>query len=254
MLPILGATLAQQLGEAAVGAQASWRTDCALLGHDGRFALRDHAEEGAQSASHWTASLQLERWQEGALVELGFRDETRVDRVTHAEIVRHSPLSVVLRLQGTPIDRTVMLDGGEGCWAWHDDPAECVPSVRCERAQSPPPPNPPPYSPQYLPWNCSPGQYDNPASCYTTFTSGAGCEANGAGSIRTVADCSAAAKALGLPDETADHISYGGPYCTYLSDSKTLKFNSRANTASCWGGTCICWINTAPPPPSPSPP
>ena len=102
MLPILGATLAQQLGEAAVGAQASWRTDCALLGHDGRFALRDHAEEGAQSASSWTASLQLERWQEGALVELGFRDETRVDRVTHAEIVRHSPLSVVLRLQGTP--------------------------------------------------------------------------------------------------------------------------------------------------------
>ena len=144
MLPILGATLAQQLGEAAVGAQASWRTDCALLGHDGRFALRDHAEEGAQSASHWTASLQLERWQEGALVELGFRDETRVDRVTHAEIVRHSPLSVVLRLQGTPIDRTVTLNGGEGCWAWHDDPAECVPSVRCERAQSPPPPNPPP--------------------------------------------------------------------------------------------------------------
>ena len=131
MLPILGATLAQQLGEAAVGAQASWRTDCALLGHDGRFALRDHAEEGAQSASHWTASLQLERWQEGALVELGLRDETRVDRVTHAEIVRHSPLSVVLRLQGTPIDRTVTLNGGEGCWAWHDDPAECVPSVRC---------------------------------------------------------------------------------------------------------------------------
>ena len=43
-------------------------------------------------ASSWTASLQLERWQEGALVELGFRDETRVDRVTHAEIVRHAPL------------------------------------------------------------------------------------------------------------------------------------------------------------------
>ena len=120
---------------------------------------------------------------------------------------------------------------------------------------SPPPPNPPPYSPQYLPWNCSPGQYDNPASCYTTFTSGAGCEANGAGSIRTVADCSAAATALGLPDTTADHISYGSAYCTYLSDSKTLTFNSRAkHTGSCWGGTCICWINTAPPPPSPSPP
>ena len=49
MLPILGATLAQQLGEAAVGAQASWRTDCALLGHDGRFALRD----GHNEAINW---------------------------------------------------------------------------------------------------------------------------------------------------------------------------------------------------------
>ena len=141
---------------------------------------------------------------------------------------------------------------------------ECTAAEGCVRpppppppppSPSPPPPNPPPYSPQYLPWNCSPGQYDNPASCYTTFTSGAGCEANGAGSIRTVADCSAAATALGLPDTTADHISYGSAYCTYLSDSKTLTFNSRAtHTGSCWGGTCICWINTAPPPPSPSPP
>ncbi len=129
---------------------------------------------------------------------------------------------------------------------------------------SPPPPNPPPYSPQYLPWNCSPGEVGNPASCYKTFTSGASCEANGAGSIRTVADCSAAAAALGYPDTTADHISYGTPYCNIGNTGFTLVFNSRGpKSAGCWGITCICWISLPPgdparwqiaPPPSPSPP
>ena len=50
-----------------------------------------------------------------------------------------------------------------------------------------PPPSPPPPVSQW----------------FTSFTSGAGCEANGAGSITTLADCSAAAAALGL-DTTAE--------------------------------------------------
>ena len=106
------------------------------------------------------------------------------------------------------------------------------------------------------------GRVGNPASCYKTFTSGASCEANGAGSIRTVADCSAAAAALGLPDTTADHISYGTPYCNIGDTGFTLVFNSRGpKSASCWGVTTICWINChrailpgGRPPPSPSPP
>ena len=52
---------------------------------------------------------------------------------------------------------------------------------------------------------------------FTSFTSGASCEANGADSITTLADCSAAA-ALGLSDTTAeedrqDGSSFDPPYC-----------------------------------------
>ena len=60
-------------------------------------------------------------------------------------------------------------------------------------------PTPPPPSPPALP-----SQY------FTTFTSGAGCEANGAGSIRTLADCSAAAVALGFSDTAAEDDGHDG--------------------------------------------
>ena len=45
---------------------------------------------------------------------------------------------------------------------------------------------------------------------YVTFNSGAGCEANGAGSITTLASCSAAAAWLGLPDTTAENDNMDG--------------------------------------------
>ena len=114
------------------------------------------------------------------------------------------------------------------------------------------------------------------AQAYATFTSGASCEGNGAGSITTLADCSAAAAALGLSDTTAvddgqDGVSWNPPYCYFElvyagGGSYSLKFNSAGtNTGSCTSGwygelqtatatdICICWLN-APPPPSPYPP
>ena len=74
---------------------------------------------------------------------------------------------------------------------------------------------------------------------YATFTSGAGCEVNGAGDITTLADCSAAAAALGLSDTTAEDDGKFAwtnvpPYC-YLECCKdyescagscSLKFNA----------------------------
>ena len=88
-------------------------------------------------------------------------------------------------------------------------------------------------------------------SGYATFTSGADCEANGAISITTLADCSAAAAALGLSDTTAVDDGLGGfpnppPGC-YLRYG-SLNFDSAGtNTGGCDGSdTCICWV-TAPP-------
>ena len=96
------------------------------------------------------------------------------------------------------------------------------------------------------------------AASFTGFTSGASCEANGAGSIRTLADCSAAAAALGLSDTTAEDDGQDGhaslpPYC--FDFYGTLKFNSAGtNTGGCGitgsiYSTCICWLNAPPPPP-----
>ena len=68
-----------------------------------------------------------------------------------------------------------------------------------------------------------------PSQSVTSFTSGASCEANGAGSISTLADCSAAAAALGLDDTTAvDQGSdgYGPPYCYFDNMMSSLEFNS----------------------------
>ena len=72
---------------------------------------------------------------------------------------------------------------------------------------------------------------------FTSFTSGRSCEANGAGSIRTLADCSAAAAALGLSDTTAvddsqDGVAHDPPFCYFEYGS--LKFNSAGtNTGGC---------------------
>merc|ERR1719506_2367891 len=80
---------------------------------------------------------------------------------------------------------------------------------------------------------------------YTTFNAGAGCEGNGAGSIKTLADCSAAGAALGLSDTPAvddgqDGKSYDPPYCYFENGS--LKFNSAGtNTGDCTDkDTCVC--------------
>ena len=111
-------------------------------------------------------------------------------------------------------------------------------------------PPPPPHSPNYF--------------SYTSFTSGAGCEANGAGSITTRDDCSAAGAALGFSyrrkscggwcpavDDGQDGVSYDPPYC--YAEHGVLKFNSAGtNTGGCKRDTCICWLN-APPPPAPPP-
>ena len=115
------------------------------------------------------------------------------------------------------------------------------------RSPSPPsPPSPPPPTPAL------------PYGSVTSFTSGASCEANGAGSITTLADCSAAAAALGLSDTTAEddgqNYASGDPPWCYFEDG-SLKFNSAGtNTGGCYARTpCICWVN-APPPPPPYPP
>ena len=88
-------------------------------------------------------------------------------------------------------------------------------------------------------------------SGHATFTSGADCEANGAISITTLADCSAAAAALGLSDTTAVDDGLGGfpnppPGC-YLRYG-SLNFDSAGtNTGGCDGSdTCICWVNAPP--------
>ena len=97
------------------------------------------------------------------------------------------------------------------------------------------------------------------AASFTSFTSGASCEANGAGSITTLADCSAAAAALGLSDTTAEddgqnYASGDPPYC-YFEGLTQLKFNSAGtNTGGCYSNEhCIwkefvnCWWSTEPP-------
>ena len=45
---------------------------------------------------------------------------------------------------------------------------------------------------------------------YVTFTTGAGCKVDGAGSIPTLAGCSAAAAWLGLSDTTAENDNMDG--------------------------------------------
>ena len=98
---------------------------------------------------------------------------------------------------------------------------------------------------------------------FTSFTSGASCEANGADSITTLADCSAAAAALGLSDTTAEDDGRDGhrgdpPYCYFwrseFAQVQSLKFNaagtkygrSTLNTGDCdnydqsQGTTCVC--------------
>ena len=83
---------------------------------------------------------------------------------------------------------------------------------------------------------------------YTTFNKGAACEGNGAVSIKTLADCSAAGAALGLSDKTAvddgqNGESYDPPYCYFEGGS--LKFNSAGtNTGDCTDkDTCVCWVS-----------
>ena len=74
---------------------------------------------------------------------------------------------------------------------------------------------------------------DSSGTIYVSFTSGASCEANGAGSITTLADCSAAAAALGLSDTPAEDdgspVSVASslpPYC-YVDDGHAdVKFFS----------------------------
>ena len=80
---------------------------------------------------------------------------------------------------------------------------------------------------------------------YTTFNKGAACEGNGAVSIKTLADCSAAGAALGLSDKTAvddgqNGVSYDPSYCYFEGGS--LKFNSAGtNTGDCTDkDTCVC--------------
>ena len=92
---------------------------------------------------------------------------------------------------------------------------------------------------------------------FVYFTSGASCEANGAGSITTLADCEAAAIAFGAGDTTAEvdgldgSLSYPS-YCYYSWGS--LKFNSAGtNTGSCGNNNCICLDNALPAAP-PAPP
>jgi hypothetical protein len=113
-------------------------------------------------------------------------------------------------------------------------------------AAAPPPPPAPPVS-----------QY------FTMIESGSSCEANGAGSITTLAGCSAAAAALGLDDTTAKDDGYekspsfwpfAPPYC-YLRYRNDLRINSAGtNTGDCGvlaefsthvRSPCICYHYTA---------
>ena len=83
-----------------------------------------------------------------------------------------------------------------------------------------------------------------PPSPYITFTSGASCEANEAFSIRTPADCEAAAAALGLSDTTAyEHNHWStGPRPIATSSHGELYFSSAGtNTGECSENhVCIC--------------
>ena len=83
------------------------------------------------------------------------------------------------------------------------------------------------------------------ATEYVQYTSGATCEANGAGSIMTLEQCSAAAVALGLSDTTAQEDGQTGswvfdpPYC-YMGGG-SLQFNSAGtNTGPCSQDPCLC--------------
>merc|ERR1719506_1889861 len=114
--------------------------------------------------------------------------------------------------------------------------------VRPPKDPSPPPPPSPPPSPPPP----SPPPETKPE--YTTFNAGASCEANGAGPIKTRADCSAAGAALGLSDTPAvddgqDGKSYDPPYCYFENGS--LKFNSAGtNTGDCTDkDTCVCLVS-----------
>ena len=109
---------------------------------------------------------------------------------------------------------------------------------------------------------------EGPAFYYATFTSGAGCEGNGAHSITTLVDCEAAAVALGLVDTTAvndGQSSVNDPRACYFEVgcgqvvTGGLKFNSGANSGPCgkpqWSDgdgcghdTCICRVDGSPPP------
>ena len=63
------------------------------------------------------------------------------------------------------------------------------------------------------------------AQAYATFNSGASCEGNGAGSITTLADCSAAAAALGLSDTTAEDDGQDG-YEYFTAQLSSLRCES----------------------------
>ena len=88
---------------------------------------------------------------------------------------------------------------------------------------------------------------------YVRLNSGAGCEANGAGSITTLAGCSAAAAWLGLSDTTAENDNKDGnpfwpPEC-YVENNYVMFNSAGTNTGNCSSfNTCICSSNGPQPP------
>jgi len=123
----------------------------------------------------------------------------------------------------------------------------------CQCPPSPPaPPLPPPYAP----------------FAWTTFSSGADCEANGCITPSSQAECEDAMRALTTKSKLTGTNSYTSlPRCFTQADSSTpgstdastpIYYNSNATTGACgnfWHCACQCYhpSPSAPPPPAPPP-
>ena len=139
---------------------------------------------------------------------------------------------------------------------------------------SPPPPSPPPLPPSPPPPSPSPPlppspplspPPDWPIQPFSVVITGAGCTDHGYADIMTLADCSAAAEAIGwgigMEDTTASDdgqtngLTDAPPYCYYDRPNHDLKFNAAgSNTGGCTSSDyCMCWKVFIPPPSSPWP-
>ena len=122
----------------------------------------------------------------------------------------------------------------------------------CQCQHPPPAPPLPPPPPPYAPF------------AWTTFSSGADCEANGCVTPSSQAECEDAMRALTTKSKLTGVRAQAYPRCYTTADSSTaaisskIYYNSGAFTGACgynaMNCACQCQTSPSPPPPPPTPP